>query len=53
MAQHRTGQSAAPEALNEGYALGLSIGAALLTAAALSALAVLPDAPPPTGKAAW
>jgi hypothetical protein len=40
-AQHRTGPMATPETLNDGYALGLSISAALLVAAALIALTVL------------
>jgi predicted MFS family arabinose efflux permease len=33
-AQHRTGQTATPEALNDGYAIGLTLSAALLVAAA-------------------
>jgi hypothetical protein len=40
-AQHRTGPAATPEALNDGYALGLGLGAALLVAAALVAATVL------------
>jgi EmrB/QacA subfamily drug resistance transporter len=40
-AQHRIGDSAAPEALNAGYALGLSLCAALLAGAVLVALTVL------------
>ncbi|MFI6520977.1 MFS transporter [Spirillospora sp. NPDC050679] len=40
-AQHRTGPTATPEALNDGYALGLTLGAALLVAAAFIALTVL------------
>ncbi|MBT2457352.1 MFS transporter [Streptomyces sp. ISL-86] len=40
-AHHRTGRTATPEALNDGYALGLTLGAALLVAAVLIALAVL------------
>ncbi|SNS11024.1 MFS transporter [Actinomadura mexicana] len=40
-AQHRTNGVATPQALNDGYALGLSLGAALLAAAALIALTVL------------
>jgi EmrB/QacA subfamily drug resistance transporter len=40
-AQHRTGPMATPETLSEGYALGLSLSAALLVAAALIALTVL------------
>ncbi|AYY15651.1 MFS transporter [Actinobacteria bacterium YIM 96077] len=41
-AQHRTGQSATLEALNDGYALGMIIGAVLWVVAALIALTVLP-----------
>ncbi len=41
-AHHRTGASAAPAALDHGYALGLTLGAALLAAAVLIALTVLP-----------
>jgi len=40
-AQHRTGQAATPEALNDGYALGLTLSAALLVAAALIAFTLL------------
>jgi EmrB/QacA subfamily drug resistance transporter len=40
-AHHRTGQSASRDALNDGYALGLTLSAALLVAAALIALIVL------------
>lgn len=40
-AHHRTGRTATPEALNDGYALGLTLSAALLVAAVLVALAVL------------
>jgi hypothetical protein len=40
-AQHRTGRTATPAALNDGYALGLSLSAALLVAAVLIALTVL------------
>ncbi|WP_425470794.1 hypothetical protein [Streptomyces armeniacus] len=40
-AQHRTGEPATPGALNDGYALGLALSAALLVAAALVALTVL------------
>jgi len=40
-AQHRTGQTATPEALSDGYALGLTLSAALLIAAVLIALTVL------------
>ncbi|MEU8120381.1 MFS transporter [Spirillospora sp. NPDC049024] len=51
-AQHRTGGVPTPEALNDGYALGLGLGAALLAAAALIALAVLRRTVPPerTGR---
>jgi EmrB/QacA subfamily drug resistance transporter len=42
VAQHRTGPAATPHALNAGYALGLTISAALLIAAVLIALTVLP-----------
>ncbi|WP_051712598.1 MFS transporter [Spirillospora albida] len=45
-AQHRTGAVATPETLNDGYALGLTLGAALLTAAALIAFTVLRPAAP-------
>jgi EmrB/QacA subfamily drug resistance transporter len=41
VAQHRTGQAATPEALNDGYALGLTLSAALLVVAVLTALTVL------------
>lgn len=40
-AQHRTGPAATPETLNDGYALGLTLGAVLLTAAAVIAFTVL------------
>jgi predicted MFS family arabinose efflux permease len=40
-AQHRTGSTATPATLNDGYALGLTLGAALLAAAALIAFTVL------------
>lgn len=40
-AEHRTGHTVAPHALNDGYALGLNLSAALLVAAALIALVVL------------
>jgi EmrB/QacA subfamily drug resistance transporter len=39
-AQHRTGDAVTPEALNDGYALGFSLSAALLVAAAVIAFAV-------------
>ncbi|WP_255949998.1 MFS transporter [Streptomyces odontomachi] len=45
-AQHRTGSSVTPQALNDGYALGLALSAALLVTAALLALAVLRTGPP-------
>ncbi|MEU5001628.1 MFS transporter [Streptomyces sp. NPDC021622] len=41
-AHDRTGATTTPETLNDGYALGLTLGAVLLAAAALVALAVLP-----------
>ncbi|MFC0864555.1 MFS transporter [Sphaerimonospora cavernae] len=44
----RTGQSATPDALNAGYALGLALGTALLAAAVLIALTVLPRTGPPS-----
>jgi EmrB/QacA subfamily drug resistance transporter len=47
-AHHRTGRTATPEALNDGYALGLTLGAALLIAAVIVALAVLPRTSPPS-----
>jgi predicted MFS family arabinose efflux permease len=40
-ANHRIGRTATPEALNDGYALGLTLSAALLAAAVLIALTVL------------
>lgn len=40
-AQQRAGATGSPESLNAGYALGLSLGAALLVAAVLVAVAVL------------
>jgi EmrB/QacA subfamily drug resistance transporter len=53
-AHHRTGQTATPEALNDGYALGLTLGAALLVAAVLIACTVLrgTDAPAPADQVA-
>lgn len=47
-AHHRTGRTATPEALNDGYALGLTLSSALLATAVLIALTVLrrPSAPP-------
>ncbi|XVQ06247.1 MFS transporter [Spirillospora sp. CA-255316] len=47
-AQHRTGHTATPETLNDGYALGMTLGAALLVTAALVALAVLRRTGPPS-----
>jgi sugar phosphate permease len=41
-AQHRTGPIPTPEALNSGYALALTLSAALLLAAVVIALTVLP-----------
>ena len=41
-AQRRTGQSATPAALTDGYALGMTLGAVLLVGAVLVALTVLP-----------
>ncbi|MCK1818852.1 MFS transporter [Streptomyces sp. XM83C] len=40
-ADHRTGDTVTPATLNDGYALGLTLSAALLTVAALIALTVL------------
>jgi predicted MFS family arabinose efflux permease len=47
VAQHRTGHVATPQALNAGYALGLTLSAALLIAAVVIAATVLPRARPP------
>ncbi|MEU4227252.1 MFS transporter [Nonomuraea sp. NPDC026600] len=47
-AHHRTGPIATPETLTDGYALGLTLGAALLAAAALIALTVLRRTSPPS-----
>ncbi|MDX3231211.1 MFS transporter [Streptomyces sp. ME19-01-6] len=47
-AQHRTGRTTTPETLNDGYALGLTLGAALLAAAAVIALTVLRRTGPPS-----
>ncbi|WP_066943599.1 MFS transporter [Microtetraspora fusca] len=47
-AHHRTGQAATSETLNDGYALGLTLSAALLVAAALIALTVLRRTSPPS-----
>ncbi|GAA3465534.1 MFS transporter [Nonomuraea roseola] len=49
VAHHRTGQTATPETLNDGYALGLTLSAALLVAAVLVALTVLRRTSPPSG----
>ncbi|XRQ10598.1 MFS transporter, partial [Actinomadura welshii] len=46
-AHHRTGRPVTPETLNDGYALGLGLSAALLVAAALVALAIPRRTPPP------
>ncbi|WP_433466161.1 MFS transporter [Spirillospora sp. CA-128828] len=48
LASNRTGQTVTPQTLNDGYALGLSLGAALLLAAALLALTVLRGAGSPS-----
>jgi EmrB/QacA subfamily drug resistance transporter len=47
VAQHRTGPAATPHALNAGYALGLTLSAALLLAAVVIAATVLPRIGPP------
>ncbi|AWS43843.1 MFS transporter [Streptosporangium sp. 'caverna'] len=47
-AQNRTGQTATPSALTDGYAFGLTLGAALLATAVLIALTVLPRAGSPS-----
>ncbi|MEV0236441.1 MFS transporter [Nonomuraea sp. NPDC050786] len=47
-AHHRTGPIATPETLNDGYALGMTLGAALLVAAVLIALTVLRRTSPPS-----
>ncbi|MFH8935580.1 MFS transporter [Streptomyces griseosporeus] len=50
-ADHRTGATATRQTLNDGYALGLTLSAALLAAAALIALTALrPTRPPAPGK---
>jgi len=46
-AQQRTGEAATPAALNNGYALGLTLCAGLVIAAVLIALTILPRAVPP------
>jgi EmrB/QacA subfamily drug resistance transporter len=43
VAHDRTGQIATPQTLNDGYALGLTLGAALLLAAVFIAVTVLPS----------
>ncbi|WP_431898874.1 MFS transporter [Nonomuraea sp. bgisy101] len=48
VAHDRTGQAITPEALNDGYALSLTLGAALLVAAVLVALTVLRRTSPPS-----
>ncbi|WP_084965352.1 DHA2 family efflux MFS transporter permease subunit [Thermoactinospora rubra] len=48
VAHSRTGQAATPEALTEGYALGLTLGAVLLLAAVVIAVAVLRRTSPPS-----
>ncbi|MYX41776.1 MFS transporter, partial [Streptomyces sp. SID89] len=45
VAAHRTGSATGPAALNDGYALGLAVAAALFLVAALVAVAVLPRRP--------
>jgi EmrB/QacA subfamily drug resistance transporter len=47
-AAHRTGRTLTPEALNDGYALGLTLSAALLIVATLIAVTVLPRTGPPS-----
>ncbi|MER6301238.1 MFS transporter [Kitasatospora sp. NPDC001539] len=42
VAAHRTGTATDPAALNDGYALGLAVGAALFVLAAVVAIVVLP-----------
>ena len=46
-AHHRTGRSGTPGALDDGYALGLTLGAALVIAAVVVALTVLRRPGPP------
>ncbi|MFV2175931.1 MFS transporter [Actinomadura sp. LOL_016] len=47
VAHDRTGPTAAPRTLNDGYALGMALGAVLLLAAALIAVTVLRRTAPP------
>ncbi|MBW8487366.1 MFS transporter [Actinomadura parmotrematis] len=51
-AHDRTGPIVTPQTLNDGYALGFTLGAVLLAAAALVALAVLRRVVPPSPAAA-
>ncbi|MFE0130004.1 MFS transporter [Streptomyces sp. NPDC059037] len=46
-AHDRTGATTTPQTLNDGYALGLTLGAALLAGVVLMALTVLPRTVPP------
>ncbi len=48
LAQHRTGTATGPTALNDGYALGLAVAAALFVLAAVVAMGVLPGRPAAT-----
>jgi EmrB/QacA subfamily drug resistance transporter len=49
-ANDRTGSAATPHALNDGYALGMSLGAVLLLAAVLVAVTVLRRTAPPSDQ---
>jgi hypothetical protein len=49
-AHHRTGGIVTPATLNDGYALGMVLGAVLLASAVLIALAVLPRTGPPAPR---
>ncbi|MER6522060.1 MFS transporter [Streptomyces sp. NPDC001553] len=51
-AEHRTGDAVGPAALNDGYALGLSLSAALLVVAALIAFTILRRGEAPTDESA-